>query len=204
MPGFYQAGEYDLAGFCVGVVEKSQLLDGSQVQVGDVAIALASAGVHSNGYSLVRKIISDRGFAWNDTPDLLAGKTLGETFLTSTRIYVKPVLAARQAGLEIHGMAHITGGGLPENLPRCLGQGQAIKIDPSSWSIPPVFQWLAEAGSVSPQAMYHTFNMGIGFVLLVPPQQIQQAITHFESQNVAVHIIGEVITGSGELVGLPE
>jgi phosphoribosylformylglycinamidine cyclo-ligase len=204
MPGFYQAGEYDLAGFCVGVVEKSQLLDGSQVQVGDVAIALASAGVHSNGYSLVRKIISDRGFAWNDTPDLLAGKTLGETFLTPTRIYVKPVLAARQAGLEIHGMAHITGGGLPENLPRCLGQGQAIKIDPSSWSIPPVFQWLAEAGSVSPQAMYHTFNMGIGFVLLVPPQQIQQAITHFESQNVAVHIIGEVITGSGELVGLPE
>jgi phosphoribosylformylglycinamidine cyclo-ligase len=152
----------------------------------------------------VRKIISDRGFAWNDTPDLLAGKTLGETFLTPTRIYVKPVLAARQAGLEIHGMAHITGGGLPENLPRCLGQGQAIKIDPSSWSIPPVFQWLAEAGSVSPQAMYHTFNMGIGFVLLVPPQQIQQAITHFESQNVAVHIIGEVITGSGELVGLPE
>ncbi|NWF59169.1 MAG: phosphoribosylformylglycinamidine cyclo-ligase [Fischerella sp.] len=204
MPGFYQAGEYDLAGFCVGVVEKSQLLDGSQVQVGDLAIALASAGVHSNGYSLVRKIISDRGFAWNDTPDLLAGKTLGETFLTPTRIYVKPVLAARQAGLEIHGMAHITGGGLPENLPRCLGQGQAIKIDPSSWSIPPVFQWLAEAGSVSPQAMYHTFNMGIGFVLLVPPQQIQQAITHFESQNVAVHIIGEVITGSGELVGLPE
>ncbi|WP_026731713.1 phosphoribosylformylglycinamidine cyclo-ligase [Fischerella sp. PCC 9605] len=204
MPGFYQAGEYDLAGFCVGVVEKSQLLDGSQVQVGDVAIALASAGIHSNGYSLVRKIISDRGFAWNDTPDLLAGKTLGETFLTPTRIYVKPVLAARQAGLEIHGMAHITGGGLPENLPRCLGQGQAIKIDPNSWSIPPVFQWLAEAGSVSAQAMYHTFNMGIGFVLLVPPQQIQQAISHFESQNVAVHIIGEVITGSGELVGLPE
>ncbi|MCX7592365.1 MAG: phosphoribosylformylglycinamidine cyclo-ligase [Fischerella sp.] len=203
MPGFYQAGEYDLAGFCVGVVEKSQLLDGSQVKVGDVAIALASTGVHSNGYSLVRKIISDRGFAWNDTPDLLGGKTLGETFLTPTRIYVKPVLAARQAGLEIHGMAHITGGGLPENLPRCLGAGQAIKIDPSSWSIPPVFQWLAEAGSVSLQAMYHTFNMGIGFVILIPPQQIQQAISHFESQNIAVHIIGEVITGSGEIVGIP-
>ncbi|PLZ95564.1 phosphoribosylformylglycinamidine cyclo-ligase [Fischerella thermalis CCMEE 5268] len=204
MPGFYQTGEYDLAGFCVGVVEKSQLLDGSQVQVGDVAIALASAGVHSNGYSLVRKIISDRGLAWEQRPELLGGKTLGEIFLTPTRIYVKPVLAARQAGLEIHGMAHITGGGLPENLPRCLGQGQAIKINPDGWSIPPVFQWLAQIGSVSPQVMYNTFNMGIGFVLLVPPQQAQQVIHHFESQNIATYTIGEVIPGSGELLGLPE
>ncbi|MBF2009455.1 MAG: phosphoribosylformylglycinamidine cyclo-ligase [Chlorogloeopsis fritschii C42_A2020_084] len=204
MPGFYQVGEYDLAGFCVGIVEKSQLLDGSQVQVGDVAIALASSGVHSNGYSLVRKIISDRGFSWSEQPELLGGKTLGETFLTPTRIYVKPVLAARQAGLEIHGMAHITGGGLPENLPRCLGQGQAIQIDTNSWVIPPVFQWLAEVGLVSPQAMYNTFNMGIGFVLLVPPQLAQQAISHFESQNIAAYAIGEVITGSGELVGIPD
>jgi phosphoribosylformylglycinamidine cyclo-ligase len=204
MPGFYQVGEYDLAGFCVGIVEKSQLLDGSQVQVGDVAIALASSGVHSNGYSLVRKIISDREFSWSEQPELLGGKTLGETFLTPTRIYVKPVLAARQAGLEIHGMAHITGGGLPENLPRCLGQGQAIQIDTNSWVIPPVFQWLAEVGLVSPQAMYNTFNMGIGFVLLVPPQQAQQAISHFESQNIAAYAIGEVITGSGELVGIPD
>ncbi|MDM9382438.1 phosphoribosylformylglycinamidine cyclo-ligase [Chlorogloeopsis sp. ULAP01] len=204
MPGFYQVGEYDLAGFCVGIVEKSQLLDGSQVQVGDVAIALASAGVHSNGYSLVRKIISDRGFAWSDSPELLGGKTLGETFLTPTRIYVKPVLAARQAGLEIHGMAHITGGGLPENLPRCLGQEQAIQIDTTSWIIPPVFQWLAEAGLVSRKAMYNTFNMGIGFVLLVPPQQAQQAISYFESQNIAAFAIGEVVVGSGELVGIPE
>ncbi|PMB18817.1 phosphoribosylformylglycinamidine cyclo-ligase [Fischerella thermalis CCMEE 5205] len=204
MPGFYQTGEYDLAGFCVGVVEKSQLLDGSQVQVGDVAIALASAGVHSNGYSLVRKIISDLGLAWEQRPELLGGKTLGEIFLTPTRIYVKPVLAARQAGLEIHGMAHITGGGLPENLPRCLGQGQAIKINPDGWSIPPVFQWLAQIGSVSPQVMYNTFNMGIGFVLLVPPQQAQQVIHHFESQNIATYTIGEVIPGSGELLGLPE
>ncbi|KOP25050.1 phosphoribosylformylglycinamidine cyclo-ligase [Hapalosiphon sp. MRB220] len=204
MPGFYQTGEYDLAGFCVGVVEKSQLLDGSQVQVGDVAIALSSAGVHSNGYSLVRKIISDRGLTWDQRPELLGGQTLGETFLTPTRIYVKPVLAARQAGLEIHSMAHITGGGLPENLPRCLGQGQAIKIDTDSWSIPSVFQWLAETGSVSSQAMYNTFNMGIGFVLLVPPQQVQPAVDHFESQNIATYVIGEVITGSGELLGLPE
>ncbi len=204
MPGFYQAGEYDLAGFCVGIVERSQLLDGSQVRVGDVAIALASTGVHSNGYSLVRKIISERGFSWNDSPELLGGKTLGETFLTPTRIYVQPILAARQAGLEIHGMAHITGGGLPENLPRCLGTGQAVKINTESWVIPPVFHWLAAEGALSPQVMYNTFNMGIGFVVLVPPQQTQQAISYFESQNIPAYAIGEVINGSGELLGIPE
>jgi phosphoribosylformylglycinamidine cyclo-ligase len=203
MPGFYQVGEYDLAGFCVGIVERSQMLDGSQVQVGDVAIALQSAGVHSNGLSLVRKIVSEKGYSWSESPELLGGQTLGETFLTPTRIYVKPVLAARQAGLEIHGMAHITGGGLPENLPRCLGKGQAIKIDAYSWSIPSVFQWLAQVGSVSPQAMHHTFNMGIGFVLLLPPHQVEQAITYFELQNMRAFTIGEVITGSGELIGLP-
>ncbi len=204
MPGFYQVGEYDLAGFCVGIVEKSQMLDGSQVQVGDVAIALASAGVHSNGFSLVRKIITAQGFSWSDRPELLNGQTLGETFLTPTHIYVKPVLAARQAGLEIHGMAHITGGGLPENLPRCLGQGQAIKINNSSWTIPPVFQWLAQAGSVSSEAMYNTFNMGIGFVLLVPPNQAEQTISHFQSQDIPASAIAEVITGSGELLGLSD
>ncbi|WP_414587295.1 phosphoribosylformylglycinamidine cyclo-ligase [Scytonema sp. PCC 10023] len=202
MPGFYQVGEYDLAGFCVGIVEKSQMLDGSQVQVGDVAIALASSGVHSNGFSLVRKIVSEKEFSWSDRLEIFDSQTLGEIFLTPTRIYVKPVLAARQTGLEIHGMAHITGGGLPENLPRCLGKGQAIKIE-GDWSIPPVFQWLAEAGSVSPQAMYNTFNMGVGFVLLVPPHQVQQAITYFDSQNVTAFTIGEVISGSGELIGLP-
>ncbi|MBD2387729.1 phosphoribosylformylglycinamidine cyclo-ligase [Cylindrospermum sp. FACHB-282] len=202
MPGFYQVGEYDLAGFCVAIVEKSQMLDGSQVQVGDVAVALASSGVHSNGLSLVRKIVSDRNFSWNDTPELLGGATIGETFLQPTRIYVKSVLAALQAGLEIHGMAHITGGGLPENLPRCLAQGQGLKINPSRWTIPPVFQWLAEAGSVSPEAMYNTFNMGVGFVLLVPPQEVEQTITHWQSQDIPAFAIGEVITGAGELVGL--
>jgi phosphoribosylformylglycinamidine cyclo-ligase len=186
----------------VGIVEKSRMLDGSQLQVGDIAIALASTGVHSNGLSLVRKIVSDRGFSWSARPESLDAETIGETFLKPTRIYVKPVLAALKAGLDIHGMAHITGGGLPENLPRSLGNGQAIKIDPSSWTIPPVFQWLAEAGAVSPEAMYNTFNMGIGFVLLVPPHQVEQTITHFQSQDIPTYVIGEVITGSGELVGL--
>ncbi|BBD58660.1 phosphoribosylformylglycinamidine cyclo-ligase [Nostoc sp. HK-01] len=202
MPGFYQVGEYDLAGFCVGIVEKSQMLDGSQVQVGDVAIALASTGVHSNGISLVRKIVSDGGFAWSDSPDLLAGETIGEAFLQPTRIYVKPVLAARQAGIEIHGMAHITGGGLPENLPRCLGKNQTIKINPNSWKIPATFQWLAEVGAVSDEAMFNTFNMGIGFVLLIPPQQVEQTISFFTSQNIPAFAIGEVIPGAGTLEGL--
>jgi phosphoribosylformylglycinamidine cyclo-ligase len=202
MPGFYQVGEYDLAGFCVGIVEKSQMLDGSQVEVGDVAIALASSGVHSNGLSLVRKIVSDGGFSWDQRPELLGGKTIAEAFLTPTQIYVKPVLAARQAGLEIHGMAHITGGGLPENVPRCLGTGQSIKINPNSWTIPPVFQWLAEAGKVNSEAMYNTFNMGIGFVLLVSPQQVEQTITYFQSQDIPAFAIGEVITGDHSLVGL--
>ncbi|WP_353930124.1 phosphoribosylformylglycinamidine cyclo-ligase [Okeanomitos corallinicola TIOX110] len=202
MPGFYQVGEYDLAGFCVGIAEKSRMLDGSQVQVGDVAIGLASAGVHSNGFSLVRKIVSDGGFAWDHTPELFNGESIGATFLTPTRIYVKPVLAALKNGLEVHGMAHITGGGLPENLPRCLGTGQSIKIHPGSWHIPPVFAWLAQAGSVSMEAMYNTFNMGIGFVLILPPHAAELAINHFQSQDIPAFAIGEVVTGSGELVSL--
>ena len=203
MPGFYSLGEYDLAGFCVGIVEKSQMLNGSQVQVGDVAIALPSSGVHSNGFSLVRKIINQGNLSWSDRPELLNGQSLGETFLTPTRIYVKPVLAALQAGLEIHGMAHITGGGLPENLPRCLGKNQALKINPGSWTIPSVFQWLADAGSVSPEAMYNTFNMGIGFVLLVPPNQVDVTINYFQSQSLPASAIAQVIAGSGELLELP-
>jgi phosphoribosylformylglycinamidine cyclo-ligase len=203
MPGFYSLGEYDLAGFCVGIVEKSRMLDGSQVQIGDVAIALPSSGVHSNGFSLVRKIITERNLSWSDRPELLNGQSLGETFLTPTRIYVKPVLAALQAGLEIHGMAHITGGGLPENLPRCLGKNQALKINPGSWTIPGVFHWLADAGSVSPQAMYNTFNMGIGFVLLVPPNQVDVTINYFQSQDIPASAIAQVIAGSGELLELP-
>ena len=204
MPGFYQMGEYDLAGFCVGIVEKSQILSGVQVRVGDVAIGLASSGVHSNGFSLVRKIVSERGLNWDTCPELLGGKSLGEVLLTPTRIYVKSVLDSRRAGLDIHGMAHITGGGLPENLPRCLGESQSIQINPSTWEIPAIFQWLAEAGEVSPAAMFNTFNMGIGFVLLVPPEQEQQAIEWFESQDIAAYAIGVVIAGSGELLGVPE
>ena len=204
MPGFYQPGEYDLAGFCVGIVEKSQILDGSQVQIGDIAIGLASQGVHSNGFSLVRKIVSDRGFDWHDRPELLSGKSLGEVLLTPTQLYVKPILTALKQGLTIHGMAHITGGGLPENLPRCLGNQQAVKLAPDSWPILPIFQWLATEGQVSSSAMFNTFNMGIGFVVLVPANQATETIRYFDSQAMSAYEIGEVVAGTGELIGLPE
>lgn len=204
MPGFYQPGEYDMAGFCVGIVEKSQMLNGSQVQVGDVAIGLASSGVHSNGFSLVRKVVSDRGFSWEDRPEELGGKSIGELCLTPTRIYVKPILQALRNGLNIHGMAHITGGGLPENLPRCLGAEQAVHIDLNSWPVLPIFNWLAQVGEVSLPALFDTFNMGIGFVVLVPPEQEQSTLDWFESQAIAAYRIGEVIPGTGGLIGLPE
>lgn len=204
MPGFYQTGEYDLAGFCVGVVERSRVLDGSQVQIGDVAIGLASQGIHSNGYSLVRKIVRDGGHDWSDTPDRLGGKTLGDVLLTPTQIYVKPVLAALQSGLAIHGMAHITGGGLPENLPRCLGPGQSVQIHPQTWPVLPVFEWLAEAGEVKTAEMFKTFNMGIGYVVLVPPDQVTSVIDQFQSQGIAAYQIGEVVPGAGTLLGLPD
>jgi len=209
MPGFYQQGEYDLAGFCVGVVERDKLLKGSQVQVGDVAIGLASQGVHSNGFSLIRKIVKDKGLNWSDQPGVGTAKSdfgqqsLGEVLLTPTQIYVKSVLAAAQAGLEIHGMAHITGGGIPENLPRCLGPSQSIQIYPQQWPIPPIFNWIASIGEVGTSDMFHTFNMGIGFVLLVPANQVDHTLKWFLAQNLAAYQIGEVITGEGSIVGLP-
>ena len=206
MPGFYAPGEYDLAGFCVGIVEKARMLDGSRVEVGDRLIGLASSGVHSNGFSLVRKIVAEgggNGYRWTETPDLLGGRSLGEVLLTPTQLYVKPVLAALKSELEIHGMAHITGGGLPENLPRCLGEAQAIRLNDRSWPVLPVFEWLRSAGQVALSDMFNTFNMGIGFVIMVPPTMAEAARTQFEQKGLAAYEIGEVVSGNGELLGLP-
>jgi phosphoribosylformylglycinamidine cyclo-ligase len=200
MPGFYPIGEYDIAGFCVGIVEKSQLLDGSQVKVGDLAIGLASQGVHSNGFSLVRKIVETKGCDWNFSPELLGGLSLGEVLLMPTRIYVKPVLEALRSGIEIHGMAHITGGGLPENLPRCLNQGQSVALFPNSWVIPPIFHWLAQEGEVSQPAMFETFNMGIGFVAIAPPEKAASTLSWFQSQGIDAYQIGEVVEGTGQVL----
>jgi len=210
MPGFYSPGEYDLAGFCVGVVERSEVLDGRQVQLGDRVVGLASSGVHSNGLSLVRRIIeqgdrSDRagqGYSWTEAITSLGKQTLGEIFLTPTRLYVQPILKARSAGLTIHGMAHITGGGLPENLPRCLAEGQSISINPSSWPVPDLFKWLSQTGGVSGSEMYNTFNMGIGFTVVLPPEQVSQGIVWFQDHGLAAYAIGEVVEGKGEIMGL--
>ena len=201
MPGFYSLGEYDVAGFCVGIVEKRRLLDGTQVKQGDVAIGLASQGLHSNGFSLVRRIVA--GLDWQECPELLGGQRLSDVLLTPTQIYVKPVLDALRTGIEIHGMAHITGGGLPENLPRCLNRGQSVQIDPQSWSVPPIFRWLAQIGQVSDRVMFETFNMGIGYVLLVPPEQSEATLTWFKERQIEAYRLGEVIEGTGRVIGLP-
>ncbi|MFP4219218.1 MAG: phosphoribosylformylglycinamidine cyclo-ligase [Phormidium sp.] len=202
MPGFYPDGEYDMAGFCVGIVEKAQLLDGSQVKVGDVAIALPSSGVHSNGYSLVRKIIADGGYSWSDCPPVFQGQSLGEVFLRPTQLYIQPILELRRQAIEIHGMAHITGGGLPENLPRCLGDKQSVRITPDGWETPAVFEWLAEAGNVSAEAMFDTFNMGVGFVVIVSPRDVEATLASLNTQQQTAWVLGEVIDGEGEVLGL--
>jgi phosphoribosylformylglycinamidine cyclo-ligase len=202
MPGFYPVGEYDVAGFSVGIVEKTKLLDGSKINIGDIVIGLSSSGVHSNGFSLVRKIVEVNDLDWGDRFDLLGEKTLGEVLLTPTKIYVKPILDALKSDLEIKGMAHITGGGLPENLPRCLREGQAIKINPKSWDILPIFQWIAEMGKVEISAMFDTFNMGIGFVIIVPETNSEHTIKWLKNQDISAYEIGEIIEGNGELIGL--
>lgn len=200
MPGFYGADEYDVAGFCVGIVEKSQLLDGSQIRIGDVAIGLASSGVHSNGFSLVRKIVDRQQLTWSDRPAAFGGQSLAEILLAPTQIYVPLILEALRSGMEIRGMAHITGGGLPENLPRCLGPGQAIALTQGSWPALPIFQWLAVAGDVSPGAMFDTFNMGIGYAIVVPRDRADESVAWIEARGMAAYAIGEVVSGQRELI----
>jgi phosphoribosylformylglycinamidine cyclo-ligase len=203
MPGFYQPQEYDLAGFCVGIVDRSKILDGSQVQIGDVAIGLASSGVHSNGFSLVRKIVEEKAYSWGSHIDSLGGKTLGEVLLTPTQIYVKPIQAALKSGITIHAMAHITGGGLPENLPRCLQPGQAVQIDPHAWTTLPIFDWLQQEGHVPIADMYNTFNMGVGFVMIVPSDQVGETLEFLAGQSIHANAIGKVVEGNGAVLGLP-
>jgi phosphoribosylformylglycinamidine cyclo-ligase len=203
MPGFYQPQEYDLAGFCVGIVDRAKILDGSQIQLGDVAIGLASSGVHSNGFSLVRKIIEERAYRWDSHIAALGGKTLGEVLLTPTQIYVKSIRGALKAELPIHAMAHITGGGLPENLPRCLGANQSVQLDPKAWAPLPIFQWLQAEGHVPLGDMYNTFNMGIGFVIIVPADRASETLGFCQSEQIIAHQIGTIVEGNGEVLGLP-
>ncbi|MCB9928536.1 MAG: phosphoribosylformylglycinamidine cyclo-ligase [Alphaproteobacteria bacterium] len=169
MPGMYAAGDYDLAGFVVGAVERDAYIDGSRVAAGDVLLGLASSGVHSNGYSLVRKVVSDLGLAWDAPAPFAPELSLGEALLAPTRLYIRQALAAARTG-RVHAIAHITGGGLPGNLPRVLPDGLGAALDAGAWTLPAVFRWLHEAGEVAVAEMLKTFNCGLGLILAVPPE----------------------------------
>jgi phosphoribosylformylglycinamidine cyclo-ligase len=167
MPGMYEGDDYDLAGFCVGIAERSEIIDGNRVQEGDSLIALASSGPHSNGYSLIRKILEITGADLNLA---LGDKSLGEALMEPTRIYVKNLLQLIKT-VDVRALSHITGGGLPENIPRVLPPGSCAAIDTASWALPPVFQWLKDAGGVASAEMYRTFNCGVGMIVCVPKEE---------------------------------
>jgi len=199
MPGMYEGGEYDIAGFTVGVVEKSKLIDGTKVKTGDVLVGIASTGVHSNGFSLVRKVVSDNNLDLGKTyPELTDGRTLGETLITPTRIYVKQVLEVIR-NCDVHGVAHITGGGFDENIPRILHEGQGLAIKEGSWEILPVFNLLEKYGKIPHREMFNIFNMGIGMVLAVDESEAQKAIDILTAAGEKASIIG-TITDSGKVV----
>ncbi|SDO75273.1 phosphoribosylformylglycinamidine cyclo-ligase [Halomonas shengliensis] len=191
MPGMYEGSDYDLAGFCVGVVEKSEILDGSRVAEGDVLLGMASTGPHSNGYSLIRKILEVSGA---DLHTDLDGTPLADALMAPTRIYVKPLLSLlRESEVPVHALSHITGGGLTENLPRVLPEGLAARVDVTAWQRPAVFEWLREQGNVAEEEMYRVLNCGIGMVVVVPAEKADQARAHLQAQGEAVYRIGEIV-----------
>jgi phosphoribosylformylglycinamidine cyclo-ligase len=213
MPGFYGPGRYDLAGFCVAVVEADQLIDGRLIVPGDRIVAVASSGVHSNGFSLVRRILEASGTT-AETQLGGNGPPLIATLLTPTRLYASLVQGLLAEGAPIRGMAHITGGGLPENLPRCLPAGVHARVDPASWERPPLFRWLQEQGEVAEPDLWNTFNLGVGFCLVVPPEALESVLASCQAQGHRAWALGQVEAGSaaaenscaavdGSLAGLP-
>jgi phosphoribosylformylglycinamidine cyclo-ligase len=191
MPGMYGSGDYDLAGFSVGIVEKSAIIDGSRVAVGDALVGIASSGPHSNGYSLIRKILEVSGSTLNDT---LAGRSLAEWLLAPTRIYVKPLLSLC-GRFDVHALAHITGGGLIENVPRVLPAGTRAVIETGAWQPAEIFDWLQRHGNVEPHEMYRTFNCGIGMVVCVADSDCDAVIEHLNAQGEDARRIGRVEAG---------
>jgi phosphoribosylformylglycinamidine cyclo-ligase len=196
MPGMYHGADYDLAGFCVGVVEKSAIIDGSRIQAGDAVLGLASSGAHSNGYSLIRKLLEMSG-ATGETR--LAGTPLMERLLAPTRIYVKPLLALLSA-LPVGGLAHITGGGLTDNIPRVLPPGLEVVLERGRWARDPLFDWLAEVGRIEASEMYRTFNCGIGMVVILPQAAADAAVALLASLGETATVIGEVRAGDRGVV----
>lgn len=194
MPGMYEGEDYDLAGFCVGVVEKSEIIDGSKVQAGDTLIALTSSGPHSNGYSLIRKIIEVTNA---DLKQDCGGKPLADALMEPTRIYVKSVLKLIKES-QVNAMAHITGGGLTENIPRVLPDDCKAIIDTKSWAFPPVFQWLQRGGNVDIREMYRTFNCGVGMVIAVPANEKDNALTILRAAGENAFVIGSIAKATGD------
>ena len=196
MPGMYAGGEYDIAGFTCGVVEKSRLIDGTKVRVGDVLVGIASSGVHSNGFSLVRKVVADAGLDLRKAYPELDGRVLGEVLLTPTKIYVKQVLEVIRA-CNVHGISHITGGGFDENIPRILSEGQGIEIHEGTWEILPVFRLLEKYGKIAHREMFNIFNMGIGMVIAVSQDEASEVIAILEKQGEKASVIGRATDRPG-------
>jgi phosphoribosylformylglycinamidine cyclo-ligase len=202
LPEFYQPGEYDLAGFCVGVVERKHILDGREIRAGDAVIGLASSGLHSNGYSLARRVAFDVLGLTPQTHVSELGRTIGEEFLTPTRIYVRALKAVYKhyrVKRIIHGIAHITGGGLIDNPPRILPEGLAIRLD-RVWDVPPVFAWIQQAGQIQVAEMFRVFNMGIGMILVVSEYYAESIVRALQKDaDTPAWIIGEVVPGRGDV-----
>ena len=196
MPGMYAPDDYDIAGFTVGAVEKDRLIDGSKVAEGDVLVGLPSTGVHSNGFSLVRKIVKDADLDLSKKYEETGDRTLGEVLLTPTAIYVKPVLALMDE-VDVHGVAHITGGGFDENIPRILREGQGIEIEEGSWEILPVFRFLEKYGKMPHREMFNIFNMGIGMVVAVSAADADMAVASLKASGIEASVIGKVVKGTG-------
>ncbi len=198
MPGFYPEDEYDLAGFCVGVVDKKKIIDSKTIEVGDKVIGLASSGVHSNGFSLVRKVFDVNEENLKEYVEEL-GKTVGEALLEPTRIYVKPILKLIEE-VKVKGISHITGGGFYENLPRMLREGVSLKIDKNSYEVPALFKLIASRGNIPERDMYNTFNMGIGMAVIVPENEVEKAINLLKEAGEEAYLIGEVVEGNKEVI----
>ena len=189
MPGMYDPNEYDLAGFAVGLVDKARIINGQGIKAGDTVIGLASSGAHSNGYTLVRKVIA---VSSTDLFEDFEGRTLGEALLEPTRIYVKPVLATL-AKVEVKGMAHITGGGLTENIPRVLPETVAARLDSSRWPVPSIFNWLQKNGNIDEMEMHRTFNCGIGMVVVVAPGDAKATLDSLAAEGVEAFDVGSIV-----------
>ncbi len=199
MPGFYPVDEYDLAGYSTGVVDKSKIIDNKTMEAGDVIIALASSGVHSNGFSLVRKVFDVENKDIKTPLEALGGKSIGETLLTPTRIYVKPVLALLEQ-VQVKGISHITGGGFYENIPRSIPDGFGAKIDKKAVKILPIFDMLAKTGNIDEHDMFNTFNMGVGMSIVVKKEDAQKAVEILKNAGEDAYIIGEIVLGDQKVI----